>query len=186
MIDKTTTNINGEFILNNNYTTSGWYLTFEHSTYETKEVYLKTVLFNNLSAPISLLPKEVQLNQGVDLAKFFSIQNIYFDLDQWEINPKAEKQIAILLHVLQQNPELKLEIKSHTDSRANAAYNLELSNKRAFATLNWLVSKGIDVNRISSKGLGENEPINHCVDGIKCSEEEHKKNRRSEFLVKKY
>lgn len=186
MIDKTTTNINGEFILNNNYSTSGWYLTFEHSTYETKELYLKTILFNSLSDPISLLPKEVQLNQGVDLAKFFSIQNIYFDLDQWEINPKAEKQIAILLHVLQQNPELKLEIKSHTDSRANAAYNLELSNKRAFATLNWLVSKGIDVNRISSKGFGENEPINHCVDGIKCSEEEHKKNRRSEFLVKKY
>lgn len=183
MIDKTTTNANGEFVLNNNYTSSGWYLKYEHAAYETKEDYLKTTLFNNLSAPIALLPKEVQLKQGVDLAKFFSIQNIYFDLDQWEITPKAEKQIAILLHVLQQNPELKLEIKSHTDSRATAAYNLELSNKRALATLNWLVAKGIEANRIISKGLGENEPINHCVDGVSCTEEEHQMNRRSEFIV---
>ena len=183
MIDKTTTNANGEFALNNNYTSSGWYLTYEHATYETKEVYLKTALFSTISAPIALLPKEVQLKQGVDLAKFFTIQNIYFDLDQWEITPKAEKQIAILLHVLQQNPELKLEIKSHTDSRATAAYNLELSNKRALATRNWLVSKGIAANRITSKGLGENEPINHCVDGVSCTEEEHQMNRRSEFIV---
>lgn len=183
MIDKTTTNANGEFVFNNDYTSLGWYLTYEHGAYETKEVYLKTALFHAISAPIALLPKEVQLKQGVDLAKFFTIQNIYFDLDQWEITPKAEKQIAILLHVLQQNPELKLEIKSHTDSRATAAYNLELSNKRALATRNWLVSKGIAANRITSKGLGENEPINHCVDGVSCTEEEHQMNRRSEFIV---
>lgn len=183
MVDKTTTNANGEFVFNNNYTALGWYLTYEHDSYETKEDYLKTTLFSPLKGPISLLPKAVQLKQGVDLAKFFSIQNIYFDLDQWEITPKAEKQIALLLHVLQQNPELKLEIKSHTDSRASAAYNLELSNKRALATLNWLVSKGIAIDRISSRGLGEKEPINHCVDGVSCSEEEHQMNRRSEFIV---
>jgi len=183
IVDKTSTNANGEFVFNNDYTSLGWYLTYEHGAYETKEVYLKTALFHAISAPIALLPKEVQLKQGVDLAKFFTIQNIYFDLDQWEITPKAEKQIAILLHVLQQYPELKLEIKSHTDSRATAAYNLELSNKRALATRNWLVSKGIAANRITSKGLGENEPINHCVDGVSCTEEEHQMNRRSEFIV---
>jgi len=182
-VDKTTTNANGEFVFNNNYTTLGWYLTYEHDSYETKEDYLKTTLFSPLKGPISLLPKAVQLKQGVDLAKFFSIQNIYFDLDQWEITPKAEKQIALLLYVLQQNPELKLEIKSHTDSRASADYNLELSNKRALATLNWLVSKGISIDRISSRGLGEKEPINHCVDGVSCTEEEHQMNRRSEFIV---
>ncbi|MCA1967448.1 MAG: OmpA family protein [Flavobacterium sp.] len=182
-VDKTTTNANGEFVFNNNYTTLGWYLTYEHDSYETKEDYLKTTLFSPLKGPISLLPKAVQLKQGVDLAKFFSIQNIYFDLDQWEITPKAEKQIALLLYVLQQNPELKLEIKSHTDSRASADYNLELSNKRALVTLNWLVSKGISIDRISSRGLGEKEPINHCVDGVSCTEEEHQMNRRSEFIV---
>lgn len=182
-VDKTTTNANGEFVFNNNYTTSGWYLKYEHDSYETKEDYLKTTLFSPLKGPITLLPKAVQLKQGVDLAKFFSIQNIYFDLDDSKINAKAEKQIAILLLVLQQYPELKLEIKSHTDSRASADYNLKLSNKRVLATRNWLVSKGIAANRITSKGLGENEPINHCVDGVSCTEEEHQMNRRSEFIV---
>ena len=186
MVDKTTTNANGEFILNNNYKASGWYLKFEHSAYETKEEYIKSQLISNKNTSVVLLPKEIQLKHGVDLAKFFSIQNIYFDLDDSEINPKAEKQIAILLHVLQQNPELKLEIKSHTDSRASADYNLELSNKRALATRNWLVAKGININRIISKGLGEKEPINHCIDGVKCSEEEHQMNRRSEFIVTGY
>lgn len=186
MVDKTTTNANGEFILNNNYKASGWYLKFEHTAYETKEEYIKSQLISNKNTSIVLLPKEIQLKQGVDLAKFFSIQNIYFDLDDSEINPKAEKQIAILLHVLQQNPELKLEIKSHTDSRASADYNLELSNKRVLATRNWLVAKGININRIISKGLGEKEPINHCIDGVKCSEEEHQMNRRSEFIVTGY
>lgn len=186
IVDKTTTNANGEFILNNNYTTLGWYLRYEHDAYETKEDYIKSQLISNKNTSIVLLPKEIQLKQGVDLAKFFSIQNIYFDLDDSKINAKAEKQIAILLHVLQQYPELKLEIKSHTDSRASADYNLELSNKRALATLNWLVAKGIHVSRITSKGLGEKEPINRCVDGVTCSEEEHQMNRRSEFIVTGY
>lgn len=182
MVDKTTTNAKGEFVFNPNYIGLGWYLMYQHEAYETKEDYIKTALLSNKAFTV-LLPKAVQLKEGIDLAKFFSIQNIYFDLDQWEINPKAEKQIAILLHILQQNPELKLEIKSHTDSRATADYNLELSNKRALSTLNWLVAKGIDASRISSKGLGEQEPINHCVDGVKCSEEAHQMNRRSEFIV---
>lgn len=186
IVDKTTTNANGEFILNNNYTTSGWYLKYEHDGYETKEEYIKSQLISNKNTSVALLPKEIQLKHGVDLAKFFSIENIYFDLDDSKINAKAEKQIAILLHVLQQYPELKLEIKSHTDSRASADYNLELSNKRALATLNWLVAKGIHVSRITSKGLGEKEPINRCVDGVTCSEAEHQMNRRSEFIVTGY
>lgn len=182
MVDKTTTNSNGEFFLNNNYSNNGWYVRYEQNLYETKEDYFKTKLFSN-STPIALLPKEIKLQEGIDLAKFFSIQNIYFDLDQWKINEKAEKQIAILLYVMQKNPNIKLEIKSHTDSRASVSYNLELSEKRALATLNWLVEKGISTKRITSKGLGELEPVNHCVDGVKCSDEEHQMNRRSEFIV---
>ena len=183
MIDKTTTNANGEFFLNNNYTTTGWYLRYEQDLYTTKEDYFRGTLFSDSNESIVMLPKNVKLQEGIDLAKFFSIQNIYFDLDQWEINEKAEKQIAILLYVMQENPNIKLKIKSHTDSRASVSYNLELSEKRALATLNWLVEKGISAKRIISKGLGESEPVNHCVDGVKCSDEEHQMNRRSEFIV---
>ncbi|OGS62510.1 MAG: hypothetical protein A2X07_09995 [Flavobacteria bacterium GWF1_32_7] len=183
LIDKTTTNVNGEFFLNNNYSDTGWYVRYEQDLYATKEDYFRTTLFSDSDASIVMSPKNTKLQEGVDLAKFFSIQNIYFDLDQWDINEKAEKQIAILLYVMQENPTIKLKIRSHTDSRASADYNLELSNKRALAALNWLVEKGIDVSRITSKGLGEQEPINHCVDGVKCSEEAHQMNRRIEFIV---
>jgi len=183
MVDKTTTNANGEFFLNNNYATTGWYLRYEQDLYTTKEDYFRSKLFSDSKTATVLLPKNVKLHEGIDLAKFFSIQNIYFDLDQWEINEKAEKQIAILLYVMQENPNIKLKIKSHTDSRASVSYNLELSEKRALATLNWLVEKGISAKRIIGKGLGESEPVNHCVDGVKCSDEEHQMNRRSEFIV---
>ena len=80
MVDKTTTNANGEVIFNNNYKAAGWYLKFEHSAYETKEEYIKSQLISNKNTSVALLPKEIQLKHGVDLAKFFSIQNIYFDL----------------------------------------------------------------------------------------------------------
>lgn len=183
LIDKTTTNANGEFFLNNNYSDNGWYVRYEQDLYATKEDYFGSTLFCDSDESIVMSPKNTKLQEGVDLAKFFSIQNIYFDLDRWEINEKAEKQIAILLYVMQENPTIKLEIRSHTDSRASADYNLELSNKRALAALNWLVKKGIDVNRITSKGLGEKEPINHCIDGVKCTEEAHQMNRRIEFIV---
>lgn len=183
LIDKTTTNEKGEFFLNNNYSDNGWYVRYEQDLYATKEDYFRTALFSDSDAWIVMSPKNTKLQEGVDLAKFFSIQNIYFDLDQWDINEKAEKQIGILLYVMQENPTIKLEIRSHTDSRASADYNLELSNKRALAAMNWLVEKGIDVSRITSKGLGEKEPINHCVDGVKCSEEAHQMNRRIEFIV---
>uniref|UniRef100_UPI004049C8F9 OmpA family protein n=1 Tax=Flavobacterium sp. TaxID=239 RepID=UPI004049C8F9 len=147
------------------------------------EDYYRNKLKSNSDLITTMLPKEVKLQDGLDLAKFFSIQNIYFDLDKAEINEKAEKQIAILLYVLQQNPEIKIEIRSHTDSRASAAYNMELSDKRAFATFNWLVGKGINSSRISYKGYGETKLVNDCTDGVPCSEEEHQMNRRSEFIV---
>ncbi|WP_445718833.1 OmpA family protein [Flavobacterium sp.] len=183
IIDKTTTNSTGEFFFKNNYRNKGWYVRYDHEVYETKEDYYRNKLKSNSGLITTMLPKEVKLQDGLDLAKFFSIQNIYFDLDKSEINDKAEKQIAILLYVMQKNPDIKLEIKSHTDSRASKSYNLELSNKRALETSNWLVKNGIDSSRISSKGYGESRLVNHCSDGVKCSEEEHQMNRRSEFIV---
>ncbi|WP_396161406.1 OmpA family protein [Flavobacterium sp.] len=183
MVDKTTTNATGDFFFKNNYKDKGWYVRYSHEEFETKEDYFINKLQSDFNEITALLPKEVKLQDGLDLAKFFAIQNIYFDLDKWEINDKAEKQIAILLYVMQQNPTIKLEIKAHTDSRASDSYNLELSNKRALATQNWLVKNGIDPTRIISKGYGESMLVNKCANGVKCSEKEHQMNRRSEFIV---
>ena len=80
-------------------------------------------------------------------------------------------------------PELKIELSSHTDSRGEDTYNLGLSIKRAQAVTDWLTSKGIKPIRLVSKGYGESSLVNHCKNGVECTEEEHKVNRRTEFRI---
>ena len=85
--------------------------------------------------------------------------------------------------VLEEYPTMKIDIRSHTDSRASHAYNDRLSDRRAKSTRSWLIEQGIEAARLTAKGYGERELINHCADGVKCSEEEHQENRRSEFII---
>lgn len=131
----------------------------------------------------SLIKQQQSIKTGKDLAKAFEIEDIHFDLDKWEITRKAEEKLALLLVILQEFPSLSLEIRSHTDSRASKNYNITLSEKRAKATMEWLVKKEIAEKRLRYKGLGETQPLNQCKDGTECSEEEHRINRRSEFII---
>jgi len=85
--------------------------------------------------------------------------------------------------ILSENDALEIEVSSYTDSRGSSAYNIQLSNRRAKSTVDYLVSQGIDRNRIKSKGYGESRMINKCVNGVECSEEAHAKNRRTEFVI---
>ena len=80
-------------------------------------------------------------------------------------------------------PELKIELGSHTDSRANDKYNWDLSDRRAKSTLAWLIDRGVDAAKISGKGYGETQLVNKCSNGVKCSEAEHQLNRRTEFVI---
>lgn len=120
---------------------------------------------------------------GDDLGPCFGIKWIYFDLDKSEIKPEAALDLAKILDVLNQNPSMKIDIRSHTDSRASAKYNQSLSDRRAKSTHDWLIKNGVNPNRLSSKGYGETKIINRCKNGVKCTEEEHGKNRHSEFII---
>ncbi|MNE79946.1 Photosystem I chlorophyll a apoprotein A2 [compost metagenome] len=84
---------------------------------------------------------------------------------------------------MQQYPEMKIDVRSHTDSRQTKEYNAKLSDKRAKATIAWLVTNGIDTKRLTGKGYGETQLVNHCADGVKCTGAEHQANRRSEFII---
>jgi outer membrane protein OmpA-like peptidoglycan-associated protein len=120
---------------------------------------------------------------GTDLAKTLDIPMIYFDLDKSYIRKDASYELAKVLTVMQQYPAMKIEVRSHTDSRQTAAYNEKLSDRRAKATVAWLVKNGINSARLIGKGYGESQLVNPCSDGVKCSEEEHQANRRSEFII---
>ena len=80
---------------------------------------------------------------------------------------------------------MTIDIRSHTDSRQIHKYNEQLSDKRANSTLEFIVNNGIARNRLTAKGYGETQLLNNCADNQPCSEEEHQKNRRSEFIVVK-
>ena len=125
------------------------------------------------------------IKKGDDLMKKFNITLIHFDLGKYNIRPDAEVELAKILDVLEQYPQMEIDIRSHTDSRQSAEKNRLLSQNRASSTMEWLIKKGISQNRLTAKGYGESQLLNKCSDGVKCTEEEHQANRRSEFIVTK-
>ena len=123
------------------------------------------------------------ITTGTDLAKVFAIEMIYFDLDKFNIRPDAALDISKVVEVMKQYPTMKVEVASHIDSRASKAYNLALSQKRAQATIEFMIKSGIDKSRLVAKGYGEKQLVNKCADGVACSDEEHQQNRRSQFII---
>jgi outer membrane protein OmpA-like peptidoglycan-associated protein len=120
---------------------------------------------------------------GDDLAKLLQLSTIYFDFNKYNIRQDSKVEVEKVIAAMEKYPSLKIQVNSHTDSRGPAAYNLWLSQKRAEATINYMISKGIDSDRLASDGFGEIKLINDCYDGIKCSSEKHDLNRRSEFII---
>ena len=113
----------------------------------------------------------------------YPIPNIYWDYNDWEVRVDAQPYLNMLSDLLKTNPSLKVEIRSHCDSRGSYGFNRTLSKKRAKSAMNYLISNGIERNRLTSKGIGEKEILNNCIDGVTCFEEQHQVNRRSEFIV---
>ncbi|WP_428223450.1 OmpA family protein [Flavobacterium sp.] len=109
---------------------------------------------------------------------------IYFDYDLWYIRRESKPVLDKVIAMMNKYPDMKVEIGSHTDIRGGRTYNLILSENRARATRGYFIDKGIDPNRISSKGYGESQPIIKCTTEESCNEEQHELNRRSEFVIK--
>jgi outer membrane protein OmpA-like peptidoglycan-associated protein len=119
----------------------------------------------------------------IELGKAVKIDNIYYDLARATLRPEAIKELDKMANVLRDNPALLIEIGSHTDARGGATENLALSEQRAQAAVDYIVSKGVNANRITAKGYGETKLVNGCADGVQCTEEQHQLNRRTEFRV---
>jgi outer membrane protein OmpA-like peptidoglycan-associated protein len=130
-----------------------------------------------------------KLEIGTDIGKLIDIKPIYFDLGKSNIRTDASVELDKIVAIMKQYPTMVIELGSHTDCRSSKTSNEALSNKRAQASANYIISKGIDKSRIYGKGYGESKPVNGCVceGAVKsdCSEEEHQKNRRTEFIVVK-
>lgn len=123
------------------------------------------------------------ITDGANLAEQLGILPIYFDLNGTKIRKASELELNKIVQVLKDYPLMTIDVRSHTDSRGDNNYNLKLSDRRAKTTINYIVSKGINAERITGRGYGETQLLNGCKDGVKCTEAEHQLNRRSEFIV---
>ncbi len=120
---------------------------------------------------------EITLNQPIRLA------NIYYDFDDDKILPASEPDLTYILNLMQEYPEMVVELGSHTDAQGKDSYNQGLSQRRAQSAVNWIEQRGIDRSRLVAKGYGETNILNQCTNGVKCTDDEHRFNRRTEFKI---
>lgn len=114
----------------------------------------------------------------------YNVLPIFYELGSARLTPASRKIIDDKLYALmKEKPLIKIEISSHTDARGSDTSNQSLSQRRAESVVNYLVGKGISRSRLLATGYGEKRLINRCADGVDCTEEEHQKNRRTEFRV---
>ncbi len=111
------------------------------------------------------------------------LKNIYYDYGRYYIREDAVEDLDNLAALMAEYPSLKIEISSHTDSRGSDEFNKRLSQQRAETCVDYLVTKGVDRERLVARGYGEYVPKNDCSNGVDCTEEEHQVNRRTEFKV---
>ncbi len=121
--------------------------------------------------------------EKADCGKAINLQNILFDLDKYVIKEAAKKELNRLVQFMKDNPSVKVELSSHTDCRNTNAYNQTLSQNRANASVDYVVSQGISRDRLVGVGYGETKLLNRCADGVNCTEAEHAINRRTEMKV---
>ncbi|RYE55390.1 MAG: hypothetical protein EOP48_10340 [Sphingobacteriales bacterium] len=145
--------------------------------------YMKAV--DNFSTKNSSLEikKDMYLTRASELDKSIKIENIYYNFDKSDIRATETSRLDKVVKIMKDNPNIYIELGSHTDSRGRDLYNMSLSQQRANSAVQYLINRGVERTRIVPKGYGETKLVNRCGNGAICSEKEHQANRRTEFRV---
>lgn len=162
-------------------------ITFEKEGYATRSIVYDKVLNTPGENKIDIQLKKIEI--GEDLGKILEINPIYFDYAKSEIREDAAKELDKIVEIMNEYPNMVIELSSHTDCRGSSIYNLKLSDRRAKASAHYIKVRITNPTRIYGEGFGESQLINTCkCEGGKtsdCSEEEHQMNRRTEFKIVK-
>ncbi|MES2748384.1 MAG: OmpA family protein [Bacteroidota bacterium] len=190
VINETTSDAEGKFDFGLVSCDTKYYIKTERPEYTTVEIPTITAKESGKTfVPVELEKEKCQIKVGFDLSNCFGITMIYFDLDKSFVRADAAIELSKILDVMNQYPTMSIDIRSHTDCRQTAKYNLSLSDRRAKATMAWLINNGINKSRLTAKGYGESQLLNSCscepTNESTCSEAEHQVNRRSEFIITK-
>jgi outer membrane protein OmpA-like peptidoglycan-associated protein/tetratricopeptide (TPR) repeat protein len=138
---------------------------------------------DNLGIEILLNKVLKEAPVGTDLVKFLNLNPVYFGLDKSIIRPDAATTLTAVVNYLNEFPNMKIQVQSHTDVKASKSYNDRLSKRRAESTVAYLITNGMDKTRVNGQGFGESKLTNDCTTLEKCNDEQHEENRRSEFIV---
>ena len=145
--------------------------------YPEKSKVLLACKMNNGGIVSDTIWMDILINQKIEL------RNIYYDFDKWDILPDAATELDRLVSLMKENPEMKVELSSHTDVRGNDLYNLKLSQRRVQAAIDYIVSKGIDRSMIHGTGYGKTQLINLNLNGEKLLPPQNRENRRTEIYI---
>ncbi len=151
-------------------------LTFETTGIETSLTIEKSLKLNPVPEPEPEF-ETYTIDEPIEL------ENIFYEFESAEILSEAEPDLSVVLELMNKYTDMVIELSSHTDSRGTSGYNRKLSQRRAESAKQWLVDRGVTAERIQAVGYGESQIRNRCVNGVKCEDEEHKYNRRTEFKI---
>ncbi|WP_298364676.1 OmpA family protein [uncultured Lutibacter sp.] len=143
----------------------------------------ETISTNSFDRNTTLFVQLEVCMEEADCGKAIALKNIHYDVDKYTIRNDAKPELNRLVQFMLDNPQVNVEVSSHTDSRATNSYNQTLSQNRANAAVDYLVSQGISRSRLTGKGYGETMLLNKCADNVECSEADHQINRRTEMKV---
>lgn len=164
-----------------------WLVKVQKKGYLTQSFVVDTTLGMFKTLKLDYLITKSDL--GIDIGQVFDLNPIYFDLDKSDIRPDAAIELDKIVKIMNDNPDIRIELGSHTDCRASESYNLSLSQRRAKASAAYIQARITNPKRIYGKGYGESQLVNDCgCEGdvvSDCTEEEHQANRRTEFRIVK-
>jgi peptidoglycan-associated lipoprotein len=163
-------------------------VTVEREGYFPKDFTFNTVGMyeaQTFKAPVYLdkAPDAEPDTRTITINEPIRLNNIYYDFDDDKILLDAEQDLEVILDLMDDYPEMVIEMSSHTDAQGNDNYNQRLSQRRAQSAVDWLIENGIDPQRLRAVGYGETQILNRCKNGVKCTDDEHRFNRRTEFKI---
>lgn len=184
LVSETVSGDDGSFALDGDCRDGDYKLVASKDEYNDGDKMFAVVSSNDTSGVEIGLKKTIQRAPvGTDLVQFLLLEPVYFDLDKADIRPDASATILKVVEYMNLFPDIKIQVQSHTDVKAGETYNQRLSQDRADNTVTYLISNRMDESRVSGKGFGKTKLANDCTNLEKCTDEEHEKNRRSEFIV---
>ncbi|MEO0404033.1 MAG: OmpA family protein, partial [Bacteroidota bacterium] len=176
VVAQTLTLVNGEYFFGLQ-PESQYTLVAEKEPFPKQEIALDT-----RGRPATIVYSDFRLFM-IEKGAVVRLDNIYYDYNKATLRPEAERELDRLVKIMMDNPTMTIELGSHTDARGSSSYNLSLSKRRAKSAVDYLISRGISRSRLVPKGYGETRLLNRCTDNAECSDEEHARNRRTEFTI---